>query len=127
MQAHILQFLRFGMVGLIAALIHYVVVTLLIQPQYQVSLKYANFFAFLTAFWISYFGHRIFTFRVTYLQHRQTLKIFIVVATLGFLFNESILLISHHYLHFQVSLLVIASICITSIFTFLLNRYFAFQ
>ncbi|ENX33451.1 hypothetical protein F889_02111 [Acinetobacter colistiniresistens] len=127
MQTHFLQFFRFGIVGLIAACTHYLVVILLIQPQYQIALKYANLFAFLIAFWISYFGHRIFTFKATHLQHRETLKKFIVVAGLGFIFNESLLLISHHYLETEISLLVIFSIGITSLFTFLLNRYFAFQ
>lgn len=127
MQTHILQFFRFCIVGLIAALTHYFLVILLIQPQYQVSLKYANLLAFLMAFWVSYFGHRIFTFQATRLAHRQTLKKFIVVAGLGFMLNESVLLVSHHYLDIPISMLVIFSIGITSIFTFLLNRYFAFQ
>jgi len=127
MHMHVLQFVRFGIVGLIAALTHYLVVIQLIQPPYQVALKYANLLAFIIAFWVSYFGHRIFTFKATHLKHRETLKKFIVVAGLGFILNESLLLISHHYLDTQVSLLVIFSIGITAIFTFLLNRYFAFQ
>ncbi|ENU23311.1 hypothetical protein F993_02180 [Acinetobacter proteolyticus] len=127
MQTHFLQFFRFGIVGLIAACTHYLVVILLIQPQYQISLKYANLLAFLVAFWISYFGHRIFTFQATHLLHSQTLKKFMVVAGLGFMLNESVLLVSHHYLNTPISILVIFSIGLTSIFTFFLNRYFAFQ
>ena len=127
MQTHVLQFFRFGIVGLIAALSHYFLVILLIRPQYQVSLKYANLLAFLAAFWVSYFGHRIFTFKAIHLKHRETLKKFIVVAGLGFMLNESVLLISHHYLDTPISILIIFSVGITSIFTFLLNRYFAFQ
>ncbi|MCU4583047.1 GtrA family protein [Acinetobacter gyllenbergii] len=127
MQTHVLQLCRFGIVGLIAALSHYLLVILLIRPQYQVSLKYANLFAFFIAFWVSYFGHRILTFQATHLQHRETLKKFIVVAGLGFMLNESVLLVSQHYFDLPISMLVICSIGITSIFTFLLNRYFAFQ
>lgn len=127
MQTHVLQFFRFGIVGLVAAVTHYCLVISLIQPQYQVSLKYANFLAFFMAFWISYFGHRIFTFQATHLQHSKTLKKFIVVAGLGFILNESVLLVSHHYFTTPISIVVIFSISITSIFTFLLNRYFAFQ
>lgn len=127
MQTHVLQFFRFGIVGLIAALSHYFLVILLIRPQYQVSLKYANLLAFLAAFWVSYFGHRIFTFQAMHLKHRETLKKFIVVAGLGFMLNESVLLISHNYLDTPISILILFSIGITSIFTFLLNRYFAFQ
>lgn len=127
MNTPIYQFIRFGSVGSIAALTHYLIVMLLIQPQYNISLKYANLIAFLLAFWVSYFGHRIFTFQATHLQHKETLSKFIIVAGLGFAFNELTLLISHYYTSISISVLVILSIVITSIFTFLLNRYFAFQ
>jgi len=126
MLAHVLTFARFGIIGVLAALTHYAIVILLFE-QVHIALAYANLIAFCLAFWVSYFGHRHFTFQAQQLSHRQTLPKFFVVATLGFVFNESLLLISHHYLNISLSILVIIAIFLTAIFTFLLNRFFAFQ
>lgn len=82
MFAHILQLMRFTTTGAAAALTHYSVVMLLFQKH--VALQYANLLAFLVAYWVSYFGHRIFTFKAQHLDHRQTLPKFTLVAGLGF-------------------------------------------
>ncbi|MFX6606644.1 GtrA family protein, partial [Acinetobacter baumannii] len=50
-----------------------------------------------------------------------------LVAGLGFLFNESFLLLSNLYFNVPVSTLVCTAIVLTSMVTFLLNRFFAFQ
>ncbi|MHA3048163.1 GtrA family protein [Acinetobacter sp. ANC 4641] len=126
MLAHVLTFARFGIIGVLAALTHYAIVILLFERGH-IALAYANLIAFCLAFWVSYFGHRHFTFQAQDLSHRQTLPKFFIVATLGFVFNESLLLISHHYLNISLSILVIIAIFLTAIFTFLLNRFFAFQ
>ncbi|MEQ1064864.1 GtrA family protein [Acinetobacter sp. XH1741] len=125
MFAHILQLMRFTTTGAAAALTHYSVVMLLFQKH--VALQYANLLAFLVAYWVSYFGHRIFTFKAQHLDHRQTLPKFTLVAGLGFLFNESFLLLSNLYFNVPVSTLVCIAIVLTSVLTFLLNRFFAFQ
>lgn len=121
-----LTFLRFGVIGGLAAITHYSVVMLLLHLS-QLPLAYANLLAFIVAFWVSYFGHRHFTFQAQALSHRQTLPKFVLVATLGFIFNESLLLISHQYLNISLSILVVFAIFMTAIFTFVLNRFFAFQ
>ncbi|WP_111895959.1 GtrA family protein [Acinetobacter sp. MB5] len=126
MLVHVLTFARFGIIGVLAALTHYTIVILLFE-QGHVALAYANLIAFCLAFWVSYFGHRHFTFQAQALSHRQTLPKFFLVATLGFVFNESLLLISHQYLNISLSILVVFAIFMTAIFTFVLNRFFAFQ
>lgn len=125
MFAHILQFARFTTTGTAAALTHYSIAMLLFKKH--VALQYANLLAFLLAYWVSYFGHRVFTFKAQHLTHRQTLPKFTLVAGLGFLFNESFLLLSNLYFNVPVSTLVCTAIVLTSMVTFLLNRFFAFQ
>jgi len=125
MFAHIFQLARFTTTGAAAALAHYSIVMLLFKRN--IALQYANLIAFLLAYWVSYFGHRIFTFKAQHIAHRQTLPKFTLVAGLGFLFNESFLLLSNLYFSAPVSTLVCVAIVLTSIVTFLLNRFFAFQ
>jgi len=122
---HIFQLARFTTTGAAAALTHYSIVMLLFKRN--IALQYANLIAFLLAYWVSYFGHRIFTFKAQHIAHRQTLPKFTLVAGLGFLFNESFLLLSNLYFSASVSTLVCVAIVLTSIVTFLLNRFFAFQ
>lgn len=126
MLTHLLTFTRFGVIGVLAAITHYSIVMLL-SEQEHVALAYANLIAFGLAFWVSYFGHRHFTFQVQSLSHRQTLPKFFIVAIFGFIFNESVLLISHQLLSLSLAVLVMMAIFLTAIFTFLLNRFFAFQ
>lgn len=125
MFAHIFQLARFTTTGAAAALTHYSIVMLLFKRN--IALQYANLVAFLLVYWVSYFGHRIFTFKAQHISHRRTLPKFTLVAGLGFLFNESFLLLSNLYFSAPVSTLVCVAIVLTSIVTFLLNRFFAFQ
>jgi len=125
MFTHIFQLARFTTTGAAAALTHYSIVMLLFKRN--IALQYANLIAFLLAYWVSYFGHRIFTFKAQHISHRHTLPKFTLVAGLGFLFNESFLLLSNLYFSTPVSTLVCVAIVLTSIVTFLLNRFFAFQ
>ena len=125
MFAHIFQLARFTTTGAAAALTHYSIVMLLFKRN--IALQYANLIAFLLAYWVSYFGHRIFTFKAQHISHRQTLPKFTLVAGLGFLFNESFLLLSNLYFSIPISTLVCLAIVLTSIVTFLLNRFFAFH
>ena len=125
MFTHIFQLARFTTTGAAASLTHYSIVMLLFKRN--IALQYANLIAFLLAYWVSYFGHRIFTFKAQHISHRQTLPKFTLVAGLGFLFNESFLLLSNLYFSVPISTLVCVAIVLTSIVTFLLNRFFAFQ
>ena len=125
MLAHLFQFIRFAVIGLVAAMTHYSAVMILFKRH--VALQYANLMAFFVAFWVSYFGHRIFTFKAQHLTHQQTLPKFALVAGLGFLFNESFLLLSNLYFNLPLSVLLIVAIGLTALVTFLLNRFFAFQ
>ncbi len=121
------QFFKFCFVGGAAAVTHYVVLIMLLHLT-RTSLAYGNLIAFVVAFWVSYFGHRMITFSAQDVLHQQALPKFMLVACLGFVFNELFLLSTHYYFHsVKISILIILAIAITSIFTFLLSKFFAFK
>ncbi|OAL82108.1 polysaccharide biosynthesis protein GtrA [Acinetobacter terrae] len=93
----------------------------------QMNIAVANLLGFLSAFWVSYFGHRIFTFNVVHISHGQTLPKFIIVAVAGFVFNETMLIALHHFTAYPISILLMITIIVTALFTFFLNRIFAFK
>jgi len=57
------QILRFGLVGALATLVHVAVASALLAFAGQWQVWLVNFVAFSVAFWVSFFGHRYFTFR----------------------------------------------------------------
>ena len=126
MQQSLWQFCRFALVGGVAAVTHYAVLMLLLQSALW-SLAYANVVAFALAFWVSYFGHRHFSFQAQAISHQQNLSRFVLVALLGFAFNESFLLLMAPIWSFSISGLVVLSIVLTAILSFILNRFFAFK
>lgn len=124
---HYQEFFKFCVIGVTAALTHYAVFMLLMHFS-SMHLALANLIAFVVAFWVSYFGHRIFTFNAQNLQHRHALPKFMIVAVSGFLFNEGFLLSAHSlFPATQLSILIILTIGITAMFTFFLTKFFAFK
>ena len=119
------QFARFGVIGMCAACTHVLVV--LAITQMSVALAIANIAGFLVAFWVSYFGHLYFTFGHQASRSKRTLIKFMFVACSGFLINESLVVLLQHFSHLSSNLIVISAIILTSIITFLFNRYFAFH
>ncbi|GAC1377514.1 MAG: GtrA family protein [Aquirhabdus sp.] len=119
------QLMRFGVIGVIAAVTHYCIAIFLTNNQ--VAAAWANLVAFVIAFWVSYFGHRYFSFDAGDISHQQTLPRFILVAVFGFILNESLLLLMLHFTKISIALGLPFIIIITAIFTFILSRQFAFD
>jgi putative flippase GtrA len=121
------QLLHFGGVGGLAAATHYLVVLLLVGVGLHPLL--ANVFAFLTAFQVSYFGHRHLTFAdsAVGLPHSQTLPRFFLVAVSSFLLNECMFagLLRYTALPYQLSLGIV--LVLVAGLTFVLSRVFAFS
>lgn len=120
------QLLHFGGVGGAAAATHYAVVLVLVPFGLHPLL--ANVIAFLTAFQVSYFGHRYLTFAETAsrLPHRQTLPRFFAVAVSSFLLNELLFFLSLKFtpIPYQISLGIV--LVLVAALTFVLSRHFAF-
>src|ERR1700693_1703299 len=97
----LLRILRFGIVGLSAAAVHYWVVIGLVGFGHIVPLR-ANFGGFATAFWVSYLGHRHWTFSDSVATHdvgkNSSFLRFLLVAVLGFCMNQLLFYLLLRYL-----------------------------
>ncbi len=119
------QLMRFGVIGVLAAITHYCIAITLTNKGMPAA--WANLVAFVIAFWVSYFGHRYFSFEASDVSHQQTLPRFILVAVLGFILNESLLLLMLHFTSITIALGLPFIIILTAMFTFILSRQFAFD
>ena len=120
------QVIRFGVVGVTALMVNWLVVAVLV-PTLDMAPLLANVFAFLVAFQVSYWGHRSWTFNAWTLRHSQTLPRFLVVSCSSFLINEFLyfLLLEFTVLDYRTALLIVLAIVAMS--TFLLSRKWAFR
>lgn len=120
------QVIRFGVVGVTALMVNWLVVAVLV-PTLDMAPLLANVFAFLVAFQVSYWGHRSWTFNARTLRHSQTLPRFLVVSCSSFLINEFLyfLLLEFTVLDYRTALLIVLAIVAMS--TFLLSRKWAFR
>ena len=117
---------RFGVVGLLAAVLHYVL-ALLAVGVLGLSVALANLLAFLWAFWVSFFGHHYFAFHVDEPASAKGAGKFFIVAVLGFMLNESLVVSLTHFKVLPLAFALALAIVLTAIFTFILNRQFAFR
>lgn len=118
------QIIRFGIVGIAAAITHVLTVIFLVEHQWMQPLI-ANIFGYLLAFQVSYFGHRHFTF-----QHSapisETIGRFVIVATIGFSFNESLFYLFLHYFNQYYPIALLLTLTITPLMTFILGKLWVF-
>lgn len=120
------QLLKFGCIGTAAAAVHMGVVALLVPLGLQPLL--ANIVAFVTAFNVSYLGHRLWTFgNRTTLSHKRSMVRFWGIAVTSFAINETLFFLFLNYttLPYLVALFLVL-ILVTPI-TFVLSRLWAFR
>lgn len=119
------QFLRFGLVGALATLVHMLIGVTLIHSGWPALV--ANPIAFLIAFVASFMGHYGFSFSDQEREMATSLKRFALVAGGGFVLNETILAL----LIWSTPLLHIASLILSTgvaaIVTFIASRNWAFR
>jgi putative flippase GtrA len=113
------------MVGAIAALVHYLVAVGL-ESLTALEPSVANVAGFCCAFPVSYFGHRQWSFANHRAPHRSAFPKFFLIAVLGFLANQILVLLSMQLttVPFWLTLGVVMVIIAAS--TYLLSRYWAF-
>ena len=119
------QIFRFGIVGLIAASIHFLTVVLLVQNFFLAPLT-ANIFGFMISFQVSYWGHRLWTFQETVALHRVTFAKLFLVQALNFSANE-ILFYIFLALQLPYPLALIIVLAILPIFTFVTSKLWVFR
>jgi putative flippase GtrA len=119
------ELIWFAVIGISALLVHFLLVLLLVPQGLQPLL--ANVLAYLLAFQVSYWGHRLKTFEAAHLPHSQTLPRFFAVASLSFLLNEGLyyLLLRFTPLDYRIALLLVL-FCV-AVVTFVLSRLWAFS
>ncbi len=83
------QLMRFGLVGLCAAAVHISLLAFFVEIG-QLKPLIANIIAFIIAFQVSYWGHRIWTFNGTTASHRVALPRLFLVCGTGFIANEGL-------------------------------------
>ncbi|OWY39731.1 polysaccharide biosynthesis protein GtrA [Xenophilus sp. AP218F] len=119
------QLFWFGVVGVSAMLLHFALVAWLLVPLGLPPLA-ANIVAFLCAFQLSYWGHRLQTFQARHIPHRQALPRFFGVSCLSFAVNEAMyfLLLRCTALDYRVALLIV--LFSVAALTFVLSKLWAF-
>jgi len=119
------QVLRFGLIGVLATLVHMVVGAGLIHFGWAALV--ANVVAFGVAFVVSFSGHYVFSFAGHSATITGALRRFMVVALLGFMVNETILatLTIGGVMNATPALLVSTSVAAAA--TFVLSRLWAFR
>ncbi|MDZ4840014.1 MAG: GtrA family protein [Bacteroidota bacterium] len=120
-----LKFVKFGIVGFLCMLIDFGL-TYFVKETLRLSRYVANSTGFIISAVINYFLNRAWTFRNHDPNMAQQFTIFIIVATLGLLFNTLVLYYFHHNkkLNFYFSKFLATGV--TVIWNFLGNRFLTF-
>ena len=114
----------FLVVGGAAALTHMLVFTL---AQHQMWLELANALGFCIAFFVSFAGHRLLSFRDAGTSVATSLGRFAVTALAGFASNELMFVLLLRALHWPALLALIAAMIFAAAQTFVLSRFWAFR
>ena len=126
----LLRIARFGIVGLTAAAVHYWVVIALVEVVLIAPLQ-ANVGGFFVAFWISYFGHRHWTFSDAVATHNEgehsSFLRFLLVALLGFCMNELLFYLLLRYAGWPYYFALAVVVFTVAVMTYVLSRLWAFR
>ncbi|MFZ6748374.1 GtrA family protein [Undibacterium sp. Ren11W] len=120
------RILRFAAVGLSAAAIHYVSVVILVETLATPPLL-ANIAGFFISFWMSYFGHRFWTFGDHANMNNSSFLRFFATASLGFGMNELLfyLMLAHTAIPYTIALAL--AVFTVAMSTYFLSRLWAFR
>lgn len=115
----------FLVVGALAALVHYIVAVTL-EGWFDVKPAWSNILGFCSAFPVSYVGHRTFTFADKTKPHHQAFPRFLLVAVLGFLANQTLVLLALHFTMMPFWLVLALVMLLVAVSTYVLSKYWAF-
>lgn len=118
------QLARFGVVGVGAMTVHWLVVVAIVPLGIPELI--ANVIGFCVAFNVSYFGHHYWTFAST-TETLTTFKRFLTVAITSFIVNECLysLLLNFTTLDYRTALAIV--LVAVAALTFVLSRLWAFR
>lgn len=125
-QTHTQSISWFTIIGIIAAAVHYIVAVGL-EWNHLLPATQANIIGFLTAFPVSYFGHRKLSFSSQSATHKQAFPRFLAVALAGFIANQSLVIGTLRFTQLPFWLVLGFIMVVIAISTYLLSRYWAFK
>jgi putative flippase GtrA len=88
---------------------------------------YANIFAFIAAFNVSYLGHRYWTFGKSSSRHVTAVTRFLGVAVLSFMLNEFLFFLFLRFTSLPYLFAIFIVLVIVTPITFVLSRIWAFR
>lgn len=125
-QPLIYQLMRFGIVGVTAAAVHFSVVVLLVQNGVVQQPLVANIFGFMLAFQVSYSGHRFWTFRGTTVTHTAAWAKLLLVSVSGFCANEGLFYLFMTVAGLPYPLALFIVLTVMPVITFTLSKLWVF-
>ncbi len=121
-----LQIMRFVIVGGTAALVNFLVVVYFVEIQSLRPLT-ANIIAFMLAFQVSYFGHRLWTFNESSVEHRTAIPRLLLIAISNFFANEGLFYVFLNIFHLQYMLALFCTLAILPAYTFTVSKLWVFR
>ncbi|MED7789392.1 GtrA family protein [Francisella sp. 19X1-34] len=116
----------FLLVGILASITNFIIVWILVESGLFKPLV-ANFFAFLIAFNVSYFGHRFLTFSTTTQSHKKAASQFFINVMIGLCLNEFIYYVLLHLLKIQYLLALFITMVLVAGYTFIVSKFLIFK
>lgn len=120
------QISRFGIIGAIAAAVHFISVVAVVQ-YFNISPLIANIIAFLIAFNVSYFGHRYWTFDSGVNESQAMMRKFFIVAVFSFGLNQFLFYVLLKFAHIYYPLALFVVLMAVPPLTFVLSKTWAFK
>ena len=120
------QIARFGLVGVAATAVHAVIGVMAVRQLGFDGLS-ANAAGFAVAWWVSFFGHHVFTFQAQAARGRALMR-FVPQSALMFAIGMSVTaLVSLAGPHVSEAMLPIIGACVVPILSFLSSKFFVFR
>jgi len=120
------QLWRYGIVGVIATVVHFCVAYLFYESL-KLNFLFAHFFGFLGGLIIAYFGHYFYSFRDK-AAHTERFPKFLITTLAALTLHQvgAFLLVEHLNLDYSTEVLPLLVISVP-VFTFLLNKFWVFS
>ena len=117
---------RYGIVGVVASVAHYLVAYFCFSV-FQINYLLAHFFGFLFGLFTAYFGHYFYSFKDTE-NHSQRFPKFLVLSLATLILHQvgAYVLVNFAHLDYKTRVLPLLVISVP-VFTFLLNKFWVFS
>lgn len=130
-QPNLVELVLFGMVGVAATMVHFVVAIMAIELVH-LEVWLANIVGFLIALPVSYLGHAFLTFRAERYGRaghvtRESAGRFFLLATSGFAINEVSVIVFTYWFHFPHRPTILITLIAVAGLLFLLSKFWAYK